>query len=256
MAFPNSSQAGRTAAYRAWTARLVHVLIIPNLEERADEITIEGDEARRAVRVKRLAAGEMVRLIDGSGLVAEATVLGTKGGLRLRLAGRRRVDPLRPTVHVFAALPKGGRAAELVDNLVQVGAASWTPLVCGRSAVDPRAGKLSRLERVAVEAVRQSQRSHFMTINPPCRFADALTAEGGQALVLADPTGGSYTATAVESIRVLIGPEGGFTESELELFRRGGAGVQPQVISLGPHVMRIELAAAVAAALILAAERR
>jgi 16S rRNA (uracil1498-N3)-methyltransferase len=67
--------------------------------------------------------------------------------------------------------------------------------------------------------------------------------------VLAHPDAPAYRASAAEVVRLLVGPEGGFTEEETSLASLSGA----VVASFGPHVMRIEVAAPIACAVILAA---
>jgi len=136
----------------------------------------------------------------------------------------------------------------MIDQVSQVGAASWTPIATKLGVVDPGASKLDRMERIAVESAKQSGRAHLMALRRKSSLEDVL-ASGGT-IVVADGSGGPYERTGADSIVVVVGPEGGLLPEELEAARTAGA----RVVSLGPHAMRIETAAAVAVAVALAAE--
>jgi 16S rRNA (uracil1498-N3)-methyltransferase len=235
----------------------VHRLYLDSIPNAGDLLTVEGDEAKHAVRVKRLEPGDPVQLLDGAGGVAEGIVeardpAAKKGEWRLpiRVESVRRVEPVRPAIHVFSATPKGPRFEEMIDALSQAGAASWGPLATERGVVDPRETKLARIQRVAVEASKQCGRPWVLGTEPGERLAGALAWKGGP-VILADATGGAFTPTGAGGIRLLVGPEGGWTRGELAAARDAGA----TVCAFGPHAMRIETAAVVATGIIMALER-
>ena len=230
----------------------MHTLFAQQLDPTAPHLLIEGDEARHAVRVKRLQPGDLLRLLDGAGTVATARVEHTRGGLMLQIIDRRTEPPPSPALHAWTATPKGPRVEELVDALSQVGAASWTPMSTKLGVVDPRESKLGRLERLALEAAKQAQRPWLMRLEAKANFEDGLAPRPGTALVLADASGDPYRPTGATEVRLFIGPEGGWRPEEIDAARRAGA----QIASFGPHVMRIEVAAPVAAAVVLNAERQ
>jgi len=230
----------------------MHTLLLEGLEPGAGEATVEGEEARHAARVKRLREGDLLRVLNGRGLVATARVVEAKRRLVLRIEDERVEAPVSPRVDVWSATPKGARVEEMVDALVQTGAASWTAMSTRRGVVDPREAKLARVERIALEALKQSARPWAMGLGEKSSLEQALSADSGAAVVLADASGGAYQASGAPVIRLLIGPEGGFEESEVSAARGAGA----QIVSFGPHTMRIEVAAPVGVALILDAERR
>jgi len=237
----------------------MHRLLVEYPDLRPGEtLVIEGDEAAHALRVKRLGPDDTVEILNGQGLIATATVVAEPGKrpsrdatLRLRLSVVRRVRPVRPALHVLTATPKGPRVDEMIQQLAQVGAASWAPLSTSRGVVDPRDTKLARLQRIAGEASKQCGRAWALNLEPPISFAQAVQPLASTAVVVADAGGGAasdFDARAFDSVRLLIGPEGGFTPEELGLARPAGA----VVLRLGPHIMRIETAAVVAAGILLA----
>ncbi len=229
-----------------------HRLFIPDLDAQRERIIVSGDEADHARRVRRAAPGDRVIIFTGAGTVAECEVIDAKRELSLRVIERRAVEPERPIIEVFAATPKGSRADDMIDALSQAGAHSWTPLETKLSVVEPRKNKMERMARIAAESAKQCLRAWTMRIEEMTSYPSALENQGGAALVIADQSGEPYTPVGAERIRLLIGPEGGWTEHELAAARKAGA----RVASFGPHVMRIEVAAPVACAIIHDQERR
>lgn len=232
----------------------MHTLFVPDLSESDDDLVISGDEASHAAKVKRLGAGSVVRAMNGRGLIVIAEVIEARRVLRARVRERSLVEPARPAVHVWSATPKGPRIAEMVEGLTQVGAASWTPMQTKLGVVDPRESKLARMGRIVIEAAKQCGRAWLMGLGEKSGFTGGLeirpAGDGRPALVLADAGGERYAPTGAGEVRVLIGPEGGFVADEVDAARRAGA----RVVNFGPHAMRIETAAVVAAAVVMHGE--
>lgn len=226
-----------------------------------EPLVIEGDEAAHALRVKRVEAGERVVVMDGRGGLAEGVAIeppgagqesrrGSRGqSLHMFIERVQKVEPVSPRVQVLSATPKGSRVDEMIDQLAQVGVASWSPLATRRGVVDPRETKLARLERIAQETSKQCGRAWTLEIGEQTNFAAALAREG---VIIADASGEPYTPNTTPTVHLLIGPEGGFTPEEIEQARSAGA----RVCRFGPHIMRIETAAVAAASVILAASRQ
>ena len=219
-------------------------------------VAITGDEAHHAARVKRLAVGEGIELLNGEGGVYVSRVEALeKQGKGWMLVARveeliQQGEPV-PWLEACVAPPKGTRLESMVDMISQVGVASFRPLEARRTISDPRPGKLDRVRRVAMESAKQCGRAWTMRIGRPVLFKDALVQDDATTVVIADGSGSEYEPSGAERIRVLIGPEGGFTENELERAREAGA----RVARFGEHVLRIETAAVVACACVLSAER-
>ncbi len=219
-------------------------------------VLIDGDEAHHAARVRRLEPGDAVALHDGRGGIAEASLVRSyksRDGwsLEVRIGAVRREPPPSPALEVWASAPKGERLELMLDGLSQVGASTWRPLLSERTVVEPRAGKLDRLRRVAVESMKQCGRAWALSIGEPAGLARA--AEAGAWIVVAHADAPSLSPPTHRPIaaRLIIGPEGGLSPCELDVLRRCGA----TPANFGPHVMRIETAAVVGAAATIAALR-
>ncbi len=215
-------------------------------------IDISGDEAHHVSRVKRLEAGAEIELLNGRGLRALAVIeriTKTQSGdwlVAARVQHLARESPIAPRVEVWASSPKGDRLSSMIDGLSQVGAAAWAPLHTTRTIVDPRDHKLERLVRIANEATKQCGRAWTLEIARGGALKDALSTT--DAIVVADSSGPSYNGEAIgDRVRLLVGPEGGFTPQELDQARARGA----RLLRFGPHTMRIETAAVVAAAMLV-----
>jgi 16S rRNA (uracil1498-N3)-methyltransferase len=220
-------------------------------------ITITGDEAHHALRAKRLEVGESVELLNGEGLVGHTRIQSTsktREGWSMVLALERleEVPPVQPCVCIASATPKGERLEEMVDGLSQVGAYTWRPITTKRGVVvDPGHEKLQRLERVAIESMKQCGRAwrlFFPMIHP---YKEVLNSTGR--VIVADASGEPYQPTGADWVTVVVGPEGGWDPSEIDFARNRGLGIK--FVRFGPYTMRTEVAAVVAAAHVLAAEQ-
>lgn len=235
---------------------VTHALYVP--ESRCDvglTVHVAGDQAHHAARVLRVSAGERVIVRDGRGTVATCVVTSVskerRSGEWLIEAAVESVTkrpPMSPAVHVLAACPKGDRLAEMVEGLSQAGASSFTPLVAERSVVDPGNAKIERLRRIASESLKQCRRDWVMDVHEPIELVAALErgAAAGWRMLVADATG-SRAEPCDRDTALLVGPEGGWSEAERAIFDARGL----PMVRFGPHVMRIETAAVVGAAMIL-----
>lgn len=234
------------------------------LGEPGAALTLTGDEARHAAASRRLQVGETLWLFDGRGSLARATLLHiTARGvtLDLHIEERHTEPPQKPAIHLACALPKGDRQGTLLDMVTQLGMTEFTPLACERSVVRPGANSVERWRRICLEACKQSRRPYLPILHASATPQEIVAREAGRAnsVWIAHPSAAAVTvARAVEQnasddVTILVGPEGGFTEQEVE--RTTGAGAQP--IALGSAILRIETAAvALVAAFSLAAGSR
>ncbi|MFI4917877.1 MAG: RsmE family RNA methyltransferase [Phycisphaerales bacterium JB060] len=233
----------------------MHHLIVDRFEPDQAEMAIQGEQARHAVRVRRMEPGERLILMDGAGTKAAATVAASdKNGPNSSWRLLVKIDSVdyqprpEPAVHVICPAPKGDLLETMIDQLSQVGAASWRPLDTERSEREPRRGKIDRLIRITHESAKQCGRPWFMDINEGISFDNAIQLSNA---VIADAGGSAVEEVARDmqadtgtgGIHVLVGPEGGFSAAERSLAH--GAGLA--LIDLGPHVLRIGTAAVVGA---------
>lgn len=212
-------------------------------------LVLAGDEARHASAARRLHAGDTLWLFDGHGGIARVTLqrVAVRGqALELRVEERRSEPPPRPALHLACALPKGDRQQVLLDMATQLGMTRFTPIDCARSVVKPGANGPARWKKICLEACKQSRRLHLPALEAASTAPDVArraTAEGNQ-VWLAHPAAQAVSVAAAvkqeaNGVTLLVGPEGGFTEAEVE--QAVAAGARP--LTLGASILRIETAA-------------
>ncbi len=210
----------------------------------ADVITLRGDEAHHALAVRRLRKDDAVTLFDGHGAVASGRVLELvpRGStLTVRIVART-VQNNTPTLHLGCAIAKGDRQALLLDMATQLGISDYTPLVCERSVVKSTDASATRWQRICLEACKQSRRAYLPQLHDASDIPGFVTAAvaRGESVWMAHPSGTApATLPRGEVHAVLIGPEGGFSDDEVD--RAVDAGVS--LVNLGSGILRIETAA-------------
>ncbi|MCM3883961.1 16S rRNA (uracil(1498)-N(3))-methyltransferase [Frankia sp. R82] len=227
-------------------------------------VTLTGPEGRHAATVRRLRPGEPVDLTDGAGRALVCEVVAVRRD-EIDCAVRRRVEVTSPGVRlvVAQALAKGDRGERAVEMLTEVGVDEIVPFAAARSVVrwDGERGARARQRwaRTAEEAAKQSHRLHWPALGPLVGLPDLArraATPGTVAVTLheqaADPIVGLVRGRpddgAVAEILLIVGPEGGLTDGEVQDLREAGAAVA----RLGPTVLRTSTAGVVAASIVLA----
>jgi 16S rRNA (uracil1498-N3)-methyltransferase len=244
----------------------------------AEHITLDGDEGRHAVVVKRIRVGETIMLTDGGGQGAECVVSSvSKSALEAEVRARR-VEPVAvPRLVVVQAIPKGDHAERAVDLLTEVGVDLIVPWSAERNVVSWKGERgqkaLQRWRLTAKAAAKQSRRLRFPEVGELHATEDVvrLVEQAAAAFVLHEgaeqsllsrfvrPAEAERTrAQADESGRVggdvvlVVGPEGGITDDEVRRLAAAGG----KAVRLGPSVLRSSTAGAVAAAVVLSRTSR
>ena len=235
-------------------SRPVYVQEFPTPPTVGEVNELTGDEGRHAVSVKRTSVGEQIELVDGHGTRAVITVTGVSGKDRLvGVVDCVASEPApRPTVTVVQALPKAARSELTVDLLTQAGADVIVPWQAGRSVANwgkKQDKGLAKWRAAARAAAKQSRRSRIPEITPVGDQAAvaALIQAAPLALMLHEDATGKITdqpVAQVDSVVLIIGPEGGISPAELDAFTTAGA----HPVRLGPEVLRTASAGMVALA--------
>jgi len=219
-------------------------------------VTLSAEAARHA-RVLRLSRGDAVRLFDGRGGEADATVVSLSGDELVCDTSTRESVALGggPPVALILGLPKGSKLDAIVRSTTELGVSSIHLAICERSVARPdrrrASARVDRLERIAREAARQSRRASVPPIVAPAPVAEVARrpAAGDTRVVFWEEADTPLEAELGERapVWVVIGPEGGLSAAEVE--RLTGLGYASR--SLGPSALRVETAAPVAVALCL-----
>jgi 16S rRNA (uracil1498-N3)-methyltransferase len=233
------------------------VFVVDSAALAGDPITLDGDEGRHAVVVKRLRVGETLVLTDGRGQAAECEVVSVaKASLEAAVLVRRSASPAQPRLVVVQAIPKGDHAERAVDLLTEIGADVIVPWAAERNVVtwkgDRAVKALHRWRVTATAAAKQSRRLWHPEIRDLHGTDDvlALVRDAAAAYVLHETVATPLTGAAIPAdgdVLLVVGPEGGITEDEVSAFTDAGA----RAVRLGPEVLRSSSAGMAAAALVL-----
>lgn len=218
-----------------------------------DTVFITGEDVNHIVHVLRMKKGEQVLVSTSNDreYLCEITAL-EEEAVQLKLLdvyGSNRELPIEVTL--YQALPKGDKMETVIQKMVELGAVRIVPVVTKRCVVQldqkKAAKKVARWNAISEAAAKQSKRNKIPEVMMPMSFAEALfdakkleaalipyeNAEGmEQARCMVDG------AAKKRSLGIFIGPEGGFTEQEIEKSQQNG--VKP--ISLGHRILRTETA--------------
>lgn len=220
------------------------------------DVVLPEGPARHVARVLRLGEGAPLRLFDGRGLDASAVLVeATRKRVVARIESVEAGGGESPlVVHLGQAISKGDRMDYAIQKAVELGVAAITPLYTEHGDVrlkgEREAKKLAHWQAVAASACEQCGRAVVPPVHPPLALAEWL-AERSEALRLVlHPDTGAEDALKREgaptSVALLIGPEGGLAEGEVEAAR--AAGFAP--LTLGPRILRTETAPVVALSLL------
>ncbi|HUF79283.1 MAG TPA: RsmE family RNA methyltransferase [Thermoanaerobaculia bacterium] len=218
------------------------------------EARVEGDAYRHLFRARRLAVGDRLRVVDGAGRArwAEVSAVDRRSG-SLRLLEPAPANEPGYRLELLVATPKPERASWLVEKATEIGVTGVRFVSSERSPRSFGLGSLERLLRVAAAATEQSGRSRVPAVTGVHRWAEVpALLEGLPDRWFLHPQaaagGGDPWRRGGAAGAVLIGPEGGWSEGEAQ--ELGTLGCRP--VGLGERVLRVETAAVVAAAAVLA----
>ncbi len=227
--------------------RRVHV---PALQ--VGDLELPPTEAHHLRAVLRVKVSDEVELFDDQNHTARARIAHVSSE-RLTVHVSAILDSApdsarAPILTIASAVPKGDRADWMIEKLSELGAERFVPLQTHRSVVHPDGtSKFQRWNRIATEAAKQSRRAGTMRIDPLTLLPSFLIASE-EARVYLCPTATTSLLTmiapVVGDLTLLIGPEGGWTDQEHQLF----ASHEVQPARLTGSVLRIETAAITAAA--------
>lgn len=234
---------------------LVHGMVEPGAR-----VALATSDAHHLVRVVRRVPGDEVEIIDGRGLIWPAVVESIDDGAVVHIIEGPRPGPAPAPVVLFQGLAEWGRIDTVVEKCAELGVPRIVMLTTERTkrVPDPDAWRRrrERMVRVAEAGARQSGQGHLPRVEGLVSLDQAIMQSGSLELAMLDPRGdepldrtldrhaGMLTPTGL-----LVGPDAGFSESEIDRARAAGV----RVCTLGAAVLRAETAGLVAVTLALAA---
>ncbi len=230
---------------RAWSESLL-----------TDDVVLDDAESHHLLHVLRLKPGDPVCLFDGHGMEADAVVTRNTRREVFCSVTTRRSSPraLGNRVTVIVTPPKSDRLKWMVEKLTEIGVERLILLQTDRTIVTPGESRIDKLLASVINACKQCRRNEFMQLSPlqslTSVLEDVLAQRLPGKLWIAHPE--PVTSTPMpepvvmpdQTQLLLIGPEGGFTDAEVESAMNAGA----HTMSWPNTILRIETAAIVFAA--------
>jgi 16S rRNA (uracil1498-N3)-methyltransferase len=220
---------------------------------------LTGDEARHAVHVARTRVGDRFEVADGLGTRADATVVSADKTSVWCDIDNVRVDTVPVvTFTLVQALAKGDRDELAIQTATELGVDRVIPWQADRSVSrwsgDKVAKGVARWTAIVREASKQSMRSRTPTVSQPVSTASVCVSVADVAWIVLDPRatvglGEWYvSASSPASVGIIVGPEGGISDTEIERLMANGA----TPVRLDGPVLRASTAGPAAMAAILA----
>ena len=225
----------------------------PDAHAAGDRVRLPHEEAEHLTRVLRLGVADQVRVFNGGGLEFEGVVTHAAKDNVTVLLQTPASSAAEPSVAItlVQAVLKGDKMDAVVRDAVMLGVAAVQPIVTMRSEVSlaalARGHRLERWQRIAISSAKQCGRSVVPIVREPCPFSDVPAAIAnrtlpGPALILVEPGTSADTVPLGElalappaEASLLVGPEGGWTQEELESVN----GVC-RAVSLGRRTLRAD----------------
>lgn len=224
------------------------------------QVTFQDETFHHIFDVCRLDKGSRFEVIteDARAYLVEVTERSKKKALA-NIIEERQIKPLnKPYIHLCLSIPKFSTLENVLEKSVELGVSSLVPLVCDFSFIKNFSDKdwqhkLERWKKIIISATQQSGRGDLLKIEKPSKLADFLKqmnrTPASLCLMLYEGDAKndirrylsevkSTTTQPIENIWLIIGSEGGFSDSEIQLL--SSQGLSP--VTLGEQILRVETA--------------
>lgn len=220
-------------------------------EWQTDLLMIKGDEAHHAVRVLRAKIGDKVQVFDGVGKVAVVEIIKlSKSEVVTTIIDQKQSSMPVVELELCQAVPKGGNMEWIVQKAVELGISRIQPFITQNTIVRPEHLEKKRIkwQRTALEACKQCGQNFLPYVAPPVSLNQWLKSREAvdlEVVAALDPRAVSLKVCMkgivekTKKVRVLIGPEGDFSDQEYQGLHESGM----QLASIGEVVMKVETAA-------------
>lgn len=234
-----------------------HRFFIRKEQIRKETVFLSGDQARQINQVLRLRPGDFISVLNNEGWEFEVELQTIRRDQVIGQVLRSWPVTSEPGIRLtlFQSHLKQDKFEWVLQKGTELGVASFVPVVTERSVIRQttiKQNKLTRWQRIIGEAAEQSGRGLLPRLEKTVDFDAALQAAQASQAAMIPWTGekenriadvlARSTSQPLRSIALFLGPEGGFSEAEIEAAQ--AAGITP--ITLGPRILRAETAAIVA----------
>lgn len=215
-----------------------------------DIIEITGSDARHIYKVLRMSIGESLVVCDLKGYDYYCKIKSIRNDKVILKIEKKLLSKTEPNVkiHLFQGVPKSDKFEFITQKAVEIGVDKITPVIMNRcvSIIDEKnkKKKLERYNRIAFEAAKQSNRSKLPIVNNFVSYGEAINQMKAADLSLLFYEKSDLSLSSVlpdikpKNINIMIGPEGGFENFEIEIAKLAGL----NIVSMGNRILRCETA--------------
>ncbi|MCF7793067.1 MAG: 16S rRNA (uracil(1498)-N(3))-methyltransferase [Candidatus Cloacimonetes bacterium] len=226
----------------------------PNLTENTKNLTITDEEFHHISHVFRRKVGDEILLTNGAGILAEARITEIQKK-QLSTEIFRISKKKKSTPEIAAAFPllKNKHDAFIIEKLTELGIKEFYPIITDRTVRQASKNTVEKFEKIAIAAMKQCDNAYLPKIHKVQNLTELLDDPADYQPIVALEIGKHKTLKSIltefsgKSICFIIGPEGGFSDKEIELFKEK----KIPTFTLGNHILRAETAAIAVAAQIV-----
>ena len=227
-----------------------------------DDLKLEGDEFHHCINVLRLQNGDPITIFNGQGIEMETTInFISKKIAYLNVQECKQLPSAKTKIALGQAIPKGKNMDLIIEKATELGVTQIYPIISERTIIrlneKESIKKQEKWQRVAIEACKQSGQNWLPKVNQPQKISSIIEStfkEFDLVLIASLQEGAEHFKsilskignTNLESVLIVIGPEGDLTPSETNKIIEAGA----KPMTLGPITLRSETAAIYAISII------
>ena len=216
----------------------------PHIDINNKRITLEDQENRHLVKVLRKTKGDLVIVTDGNGSIYDCNIIKiNKNSTELNINNSKLTKSISPSLKIGISLTKKTERFEwFLEKVTEIGVDEITPIISQHS--EKTKLNIKRSNKIMVSAMKQSLRFYLPRLNNPVNFTQFIRENNTYK--------NNYIATCKnhnlklfqniikksQDVSILIGPEGGFSEFEIDLAKKANF----TLVSLGKNRLRTETA--------------
>ncbi len=216
-----------------------------------DNITITGTDVNHISRVLRMNIGDDIKICDKEGTDYFCKIQSITKDEVICSIESKEICPAEPKVKVtlFQCIPKQGKMDSIIQKAVELGVYEIVPVLSKRCVA--KGEKSDRWQKIAAEAAKQCGRGIIPKVHPAIDFKEAVSELCKKELALFPyeeaKDGALKDLPKVDSVGIIIGPEGGFAPEEVSRGEKLGA----KIITLGKRILRTETAGSTVIAIVM-----
>ncbi len=227
----------------------------PDMKKDDNIVSITGSEFHHISHVFRRKEGDEIVLSSGNGLLAEGTIESlSKKELIVSIIKMSSLQMSKPKMAVAFPLLKNKHDNMIIEKLTELGVKEFYPITTERTVRKASTNTVEKFQKVAIAAMKQCDNAFLPQIHQVLTLPELIQSLGNYTPLVALEVGKhktvneAYPELQEQAICLIIGPEGGFDEKEIEFLKNKNV----NTFTLGNHILRAETAAITASAQLLA----